>query len=411
MQSELTKISGLPKGQRELILDFLENYRHKKKMLSLGRKSRLASQYHLFTKLLNKPLKPFRETEVKELIKAIQRYENTHKPYAMHTWKEMVKNIKIWVKWVNPDDYEVVRSKCRDEFSVQDPYSDPKRKAKIEEFLITEQTFMKLLAAGNEQHKAILCIGFGCGSRSGELLGLRRKDLKFQPDGTAAVSFYESKTYPRENVLLRPDLAHYVRAWYDQSPLKDSDDFLFCTTHGEPQPMSNQVLNLILKRLAVKAGLGKWKKTKSSHGIYYSHYVGQRIYFTKFRRSAATWALKNLKSNALAGKRIWGNENTGMFKIYAGIVSEDANDAYRDAIGLTNPTATESPMQPKTCYQCHMGLAIGQTICSNCRIETDANKLIASHEQKDAEISTLKEQMKMMQTALAQISQKMGAGP
>ncbi len=407
MESELRKIAGLPEPNKSLITDFLQNYRYKKKALSLARRSRLASQFCFFAKLFNKPLNPFREKDARDLVFLIERYENSRKQYSLHTWKEIAKNVKIWVKWVNPEDYPTILLKCKDFLTVQNPYSDPKRKASLEEFLITDETFLKLLTVAKDQQKAILAIGFGCGARTGELLGLRRKDLKFNPDETSSLSFLESKTFPRENVLLSPDFSYYVREWYEKSPIKNQNDFLFCTLNGNPKPLTNQALNIMLKRLAVKAGLGKWKSTKSKNGIAYSKYQGQRIYFTKFRRSAATWALKNLKSQALAGKRIWGNEASSMIKIYSGLVSEDANEAYREALGLTQPNQTENILKPKTCFKCHAILSPTQSICPNCKIETDASKLVNSQLQKEADLNTLKEEMKMLQTTLAQITQKL----
>lgn len=211
MEAELRKISLLPEPNKSLILDFLHNYRYKKKSLSLARRCRLASQFYFFAKLSGKPLNPFREQDARSLVGLIERYENSRKPYSLHTWKEIVKNVKIWVKWVNPEDYPNVLLKCKDVLTVQNPYSDPKRKASLEDFLITDETFLKLLNVAKDQQKAILAIGFGCGSRTGELLGLRRKDLKFNPDGTISLSFLESKTFPRENILLSPDLSCYVR--------------------------------------------------------------------------------------------------------------------------------------------------------------------------------------------------------
>ncbi|MBS3061419.1 MAG: hypothetical protein J4215_02440 [Candidatus Diapherotrites archaeon] len=227
MAAELVKINRLPNPNKTLILDFLENYRFKKKQLSIARKSRLASQLHFFSTLFEKPLKPFQESETNELVKLIERYENKHKVYSLHTWREMVKNIKIWIKWTNPDRYPTILLNCKDAITVQNPYSDPKRKAKLDEFLITDETFSKLLNAGNTQHKALLAVGFGCGPRSGELLGLRRKNLEFNSDGTVAASFLESKTFPRENVLLTPDLAYYVREWYEKSPANNPMTFSF----------------------------------------------------------------------------------------------------------------------------------------------------------------------------------------
>lgn len=410
MAAEFVKINALPEPNKSLILDFLQNYRYKKKLSSLARKTRVASQFHFFSMLLNRPMKPFGVQDVKDLVLAIEHHEGQRKPYSLHTWKEMMKNVKIWTKWINPDDYPTILLKCKDCLTVQNPYSDPKRKARLEDFLITEETFLKLLHVANDQYKAMLAIGFGCGARTGELLGLRRKDLKFNSDGTVSLSFLESKTFPRENILLAPDLGFHVRTWYEKSPVKERDDFFFCTVNGVPKPLTNQHLNMILKRLMVCAGLGEWKNIRTPNGHRYSKYVGPRIYFTKFRRAAATWALKNLKSQALAGKRIWGNEASTMIKIYSGLVSEDANEAYREAIGLAQPDQIPSVLKPKTCFKCQGSMPLGQSICPTCQIETDADKIINSQLQKDAEMAALREEMKMMQTAIAQLAQTRKGG-
>ncbi len=134
MAAEFVKINALPEPNKSLILDFLQNYRYKKKLSSLARKTRVASQFHFFSKLLNRPMKPFGIQDVKDLVFAIERHESQRKPYSLHTWKELMKNVKIWTKWTNPDDYPTILLKCKDVLTVQNPYSDPKRKAHLFEF-------------------------------------------------------------------------------------------------------------------------------------------------------------------------------------------------------------------------------------------------------------------------------------
>ncbi|MFH0714450.1 MAG: hypothetical protein V1847_01875, partial [Candidatus Diapherotrites archaeon] len=140
-ECEQARIETLPEPNRTLILDFLHAYRFKKKALSTIRKNRLAGQLYFFATLSTHPLKPFKDLEAKELVQTIERFDGQRpKPYSLFTWKEMTKNIKIWIKWSNPEDYPSIIHKCQDCLTVQNPYTDPKRKARLDEFLITEET-------------------------------------------------------------------------------------------------------------------------------------------------------------------------------------------------------------------------------------------------------------------------------
>ena len=97
LSAEYRKINLLPEPNKSLIMDFLTNYRYKKKLPGLSRKCRTANQLCFFSKLLNRPLQPFIESDVKELVKLIENYENHRKPYTLHTWKEIIKNVKCLV--------------------------------------------------------------------------------------------------------------------------------------------------------------------------------------------------------------------------------------------------------------------------------------------------------------------------
>lgn len=218
-KTEKKKVKKLKYGNNKLLLNFIERYNYKKKALGTMRKTVLLRKLRECATMLNKPMKPFDEKEIKKIVKKIQDREiKRGKPYEPSYWKEYIKDIKIWCKWVNPKKYFEILLECKEELTVQNPYSDPKKKIK-EEDIMPDKIFIQLLNAADTQIKAALAILFGAGVRASELLALDRDSLKFLPDSSIIINLPAGKTGTRQ-LKLRKDLAYYVREWYNASPRK-----------------------------------------------------------------------------------------------------------------------------------------------------------------------------------------------
>jgi len=209
LENALKNLDSIQNGK--LIKQFVLEYRYKKMPLSTHRKLSLISRLKFISSLLNKPMNTLSSKDVKNLVKAIQEKENKQgKEYSLHTWDSVLKDLKVFLKWNQPKNYKEIIDSCKEELTVMNPYSLDKKKF-TESDLISEETFLKLLKAGNKQQKAILCLLFGCGLRSSELLGLNKSNIKVNEDKTVSVAVF-GKTGGRK-ILLKPDLAFHVIEW------------------------------------------------------------------------------------------------------------------------------------------------------------------------------------------------------
>ncbi|MBS3061493.1 MAG: site-specific integrase [Candidatus Diapherotrites archaeon] len=405
-ESETTKINQLSKPNQETINDFLTNYTHERKAPGLCRKYFLARALRQFAEALgDQPLTPLGTDKIRQIIKHFEQKERKEgREPNLQTWKGRIKDLRILIKWCNPKEYPNMLLELKDEMKTGNPYgpeANKKRKLRIENFLITEERFLKLLNAGNTQEKALVAVGYGMGPRAGEVLGLRRRDVLFNPENkSASIDFIESKTTPRRGILLEPTLAGFLAVWFEESPKKDPNDFVFLVQKNGFRPMTEKALSDTLHRIAVKAGLGKWKKHKTNNRFYYNQYDGEPVFWTMFRRSHVTWCLKNMKNMAVALKRTHGNESSSMAKVYSAMLFDDSNEAYAETVGLTNPKNGKALDSPKTCFKCGSRYPANASLCLKCNLSLDPTALISEQTRSEARMLELEETVRGMQLLL-----------
>lgn len=156
---------------------------------------------------------------------------------------------------------------------------------------------------------------------------------------------------------------------------------LFVNKKGEP--MSYKNLMDALKDVAIEAGLGKWEYKISDRGKRYKLYKGYDVSPLRFRRTHATWCLLNMKP-AQAKRRMWGNESTGMDKIYSRITDKDAIEEYNRVAGGKPEQKTEDLVKQRTCFKCGQTYPVTVAICKDCNVPLDP-ALIEAAERKETE--------------------------
>lgn len=135
---------------------------------------------------------------------------------------------------------------------------------------------------------------------------------------------------------------------------------LFVNEKGKRMNYNNLIDSL--HRTAVKAQLGKWGYRKSPKKATYKVYRGYDVSPLRFRRTHATWALLNMKP-AQAKRRLWGNESTGMDKIYSRITDKDAIEDYDRATGNKNNEKPKDIIKERTCFKCGKSYPITIAVC------------------------------------------------
>lgn len=393
LEWEYKRLSELKHGNAELLTNFSKNYTHKKKPISIDRKIRFLESMRKTALILNAPLNQFKGEQIIKVMKALETEQNNRinegkKPFSLHTWQEYRKDLILWIKQVNtPAEWfaELNRKEVKDALEVENPYRDVGHAKKIKDQLLSQEETTRLLEVGNTMEKAVFSILAFCGLRPIELITLRPKSISFREDGAAKISLEKSKTRVR-TLLLRADLSHYVANWVNE---RDSTiPWLF---YNKGEQLDNAKLIYLMRSLAVKAGLGKWVKEKVVKGktAYLSkRYEGRPLTPYVCRRTHITWAVTNMDAK-MASKRAWGNLNSQMLSVYAGLTDEDAMENYDT---VTNGGKPKEPVpqfaEGNFCGLCKRFYPATVSLCPEHRLPISI-KALEAEERKTQELKEL----------------------
>lgn len=398
--SAIKNLETISNGNGKTIKSFIENYKYKQKTLSLHRKVGLLERLQYFARLLDKPLKEIKAKDLKAFMKRMQEKEKERgKPFSLHTWKSQVRDIKVFLKWLKPKEFHKIMEECETELQIQNPYTDSKRMIS-EQDLLSEEDFLKLLTAADKKTKAILALLYGCGLRASELC-MERRDVKINEDGTISIDVF-GKTGSRQ-MKLRKDLAWYVIDFMNEC--KEGNALFY---KRNKKRMDYGALRYYLEVAAVKAGLGKWKRQKNKSRS--KTYKGIDVSPLRFRRTHITWCLRNLGNETLAKKRVWGNEASGMIKVYSRLTSQDSDALYDVACGNSKPKeAEESKVKGRVCFKCQKTYGVTVEVCPSCMIPLDPQeieKLLSGKEELQQKIQ--EEKMKLLEARISILEKKKG---
>lgn len=236
---------------------------------------------------------------------------------------------------------------------------------------------------GKDRDKCMLAMAYESGCRIGELLSLRVDDIKIN-EGECKVRIpdnYEgedvnSKTGSRSLVLI--ESLPYIEKWLN---VHNGEELLF----GLKKVRAHE----ILKMMASKAGITK------------------NVHWHLLRHTRATEMARLGMQETAMKKRFGWQEDSSMIKRYTSLTDEDADDSYREALGLgskkkniaINPIA-------RRCAKCGKLIDAGEYCqqCSEIQKLSDANlKATLDNERMKAEMDTMKKQMELV-LAAAKIS-------
>jgi integrase/recombinase XerD len=107
-----------------------------------------------------------------------------------------------------------------------------------------------------ERNKAILETLYGCGLRVSELTGLKISELHLNEDMIAVTGKGNKQRLVPIGAAAKKQITTYLKQIrIHQSPQKKHEDILFLNQNG--RPLSRQMIFIIVKRLAEKAGIRK----------------------------------------------------------------------------------------------------------------------------------------------------------
>ena len=164
----------------------------------------------------------------------------------------------------------VMREAIRDELITRSPCQvsrgGTKRAGRTarEDEVLDPATFARYIEAAPEKYRIALTLAYWCGLRSGEVRGLRRRDIDLKRGeltvaqqvvklGGKNVVHQEVKTDAgHRTVAIPPHLVDQLREWLDTLPVTGRDSLLFTSATGGP--MSGESLRAANKKAARTIG-------------------------------------------------------------------------------------------------------------------------------------------------------------
>ena len=250
--------------------------------------------------------------------------------------------------------------------------------------LLTPSEIQNMLRVwDNSRDKAMLAIAYESGMRLGELLSLRVEDVRIK-DGEFKVRIpdnYEgeginSKTGSRTLVLI--ESLPYIEKYLN---VHDGGKRLF----NIQRTRSSQILD----DMAAKAGITK------------------NVYWHLLRHTRATEMAKlGMQETAMKIRFGW-QEDSSMIKRYTSLTDSDADDAYRNALGL-GIKKTDITINPiaKRCSKCGKLIENGE-YCPQC---SEIQKLTEANTKAQIEKEELKERLDTMKKDMEYINMVIKSG-
>ncbi|MFA5174314.1 MAG: tyrosine-type recombinase/integrase [Candidatus Pacearchaeota archaeon] len=124
--------------------------------------------------------------------------------------------------------------------------------------LVNPEEFEKILRCANTlKQKAILSLLFETGCRPQELRTLKWNDIKI--DGNIGnITFFSGKTKKSRTIPVKDCILHLQRHKQEfEYPDVNSNDYIFPSQRNRNEPLSNNALPVMFKRLSKNAGLNK----------------------------------------------------------------------------------------------------------------------------------------------------------
>ncbi len=224
---------------------------------------------------------------------------------------------------------------------------NPTPKNNLPKEVLTEEEIKKMIeAADNLRDKAMIAVLYESGTRRGEFLSLRIRDVVF--DDYGAVIKVRGKTGERRIRLVSS--VPYLLRYLDIHPRKDDPDaplWVKMWYPGKGEPVNYNTFSAQLKNIAKKAGIKK------------------KVHMHIFRHSRAT-VLANYLTEAQMCEYFGWVQGSDMPRIYIHLSGRDVDDAILRIYGLAKDNKQKPLLSPVACPRCNMLNEGGARFCSRC---------------------------------------------
>lgn len=330
--------------------------------------------------------KPFEDANYDDIVRVVGAIENRYQ--SKKSKKALKADIRRFYKWLRQTpDYPPEVSWIKLDYKI-----DSETNIKPEDLLSDEEVDALANASLNPRDVALIYMLRESGCRIGELLSLRIKHIKF--DNMGVVLHVPVGKTGRRRVRLTGKHTKEFLNWLDNHPYKsDPDAFVWISFSGNSKnrQLTYCGAEILLKRLAVKAGLGKWLGGDGRKIM--GEYVGRPVNPHNFRHTRATELLIKKKiPEAIVNKCMGWKDGSRMPQLYTHFNEDDMDDAILEAEGI-DPRSVEKlePINTKICTNCGEINTILSHFCKKCNSLLD---LSLSWKQKDEAVAKVLEELK-----------------
>ncbi|MFH1587449.1 MAG: site-specific integrase [Candidatus Diapherotrites archaeon] len=340
-----------------LLHNFYEKH-YLKEGLSKSRAIKSLITLRKFAEFTGKPLDKITEKQIEAYnIKLVKDDK------SLFTISDYKKIIKCWLRFLGAKkNWNLINSR---ELKCKNPYGNGH--ALLPSDLPSDEEVLQIFSLASSRLRCVLSLCEGAGFRISEAATMRIKDLKWNEDGSVHATARQSKSQ-QKTVLVRPDLAYYIKAWLNTLPENNEDFLLFADPKKPNQPIQYATINKELKKIGEQLGLRKKRK----------------MGFHAFRHRHATWALGHMNP-IMAKLRIWNNKTTRMDGVYGAFSNEQVDEEFRKANGDVVVDKPRDVMKENNqiCFKCKVAYPGHVKVCPICSRSLDVEKMI--NEKEEAE--------------------------
>lgn len=262
--------------------------------------------------------------------------------------------VRSFLRWVhNGEDLEAERPKCTAAIKRR-----PQKTELRKEILSPEEVRRIVDACDSQRDRAMIFAGYESGTRAGELLSLRLRDVA--PDRYGAVVIVKGKTGERRIRLVQsaPDM----QLWLNIHPRKESADApLWPTRHDKTNPITGVHFHRLLRKYSDRADVKK------------------KVHPHLLRHSRATH-LANVLTEAQMREFFGWTKNSDMPSVYVHLSGRDIDRTLLRYYGIVEEKSEglEEPLRPMRCPRCGIENPAGFEYCGRCsmslRVKPSAEK-------------------------------------
>ncbi len=332
--------------------------------------------------------KPFEEATYDDIVRIVGDVE---KRYQSGKTKKMLKaEIRRFYKWLRQtSDFPPEVSWIKLDYKV-----DTESKIAPEDMLADSEVDALANVTLNSRDRALVYMLAESGCRIGELLALKIKNIKFDNKGVL-LHIPEGKT-GRRQVRLGNHTKELLK-WLDEHPSKEDPEgpvWVSLSNNSKNKCLTYVGVEILLKRLAVKCGLGKWIGGNGGLGSKpRGRYVGRPVNPHNFRHKKATMLLIHKGIPEAIVKRYMGWSNhSRMVEIYTHFNDQDVDNAILESNEIDAKNVEKMiPVDSRICANCGEVNTILSHFCKKCNNLLD---LSVAWKEKDIAVAKILEELK-----------------